>query len=173
LLNVRREASRHFRNKKREYFKDKINEIELNSKNKNIRDLYRGITEFKKGYQPKTNLVKYERGDLLVDPQKISTRWKNYFCQLLDVQGLGGVRQTEIHTAEPFVPEPSAAEVEVATRKLKSYKVPGSDQIPAELIQARGETLHSEIHELIMLIWNKEEFSPVERVNCYTYSQKR
>jgi hypothetical protein len=50
LSNVRREASRHFRNKKREYLKDKINEIELNSKNNNIRDLYRGITEFKKGY---------------------------------------------------------------------------------------------------------------------------
>jgi hypothetical protein len=30
-------------------------------------------------------------------------------------------------------------------------------QIPAELIQAGGETLHSEIHKLIMLIWNKEE----------------
>jgi hypothetical protein len=41
-----------------EYLKDKINETELNSKNKNIRDLYRGITEFKKGYQPQTNLVK-------------------------------------------------------------------------------------------------------------------
>jgi hypothetical protein len=63
--------------------------------------------------------------------------------------------QTEIHTEEPFVPEPSAAEV--AIRKLKRYKAPGSDQIPAELIQAGGETLRSEIHKLIMLIWNKEE----------------
>jgi hypothetical protein len=47
LCNVRREASRHFRKKKREYLKDKITEIELNSMNKNIRDLYRDITEFK------------------------------------------------------------------------------------------------------------------------------
>jgi hypothetical protein len=136
LYNVRMEASRHFRNKKREYLKDKINEIELNSKNKNIRDLCRGITEFKKGYQPKTNLVKDERGYLLVDPQKILTRWKNYFCQLLNVQGPGSIRQTEIHTAEPFVPEPSAPEVEVAIRKLNKYEAPGSDQIPAELIKA-------------------------------------
>jgi hypothetical protein len=60
LSNVRREASRHFRNKKREYLKDKCNGIELKSKNKNIRDLYWDITEFKKGYQPKTNLVKDE-----------------------------------------------------------------------------------------------------------------
>jgi retron-type reverse transcriptase len=28
LVNVRQEASRHFRNKKREYLKDKINELE-------------------------------------------------------------------------------------------------------------------------------------------------
>jgi hypothetical protein len=50
LNNARQEASRHFRNKKREYLKAKINEIELNSKNKNIRELYRGIDDFKKGY---------------------------------------------------------------------------------------------------------------------------
>jgi hypothetical protein len=118
---------------------DKIAEIELNSKNKIIRDMYRGISEFKKGYQPKTSLVKDERGDLLADPQKILTRWKNYFCRLLNVQGPGSIRQTEIHTAEPFMPEPSAAEVEVAIRKLKRYKAPGSDQIPAELILARRE----------------------------------
>jgi hypothetical protein len=86
LINVRREASRHFRNKKREYLKYKINELESNSKNKNIRDLYRGITEFKKGYQPTTNLLKDDRGYLVADPRQILNRWKNYFCQLLNVQ---------------------------------------------------------------------------------------
>jgi hypothetical protein len=43
LNNVRCEASRHFRNENREYLKEKINELATNSKNKNIRDLYRGI----------------------------------------------------------------------------------------------------------------------------------
>jgi hypothetical protein len=42
LKNVRHEASRYFRNKKKEYLKDKLNELAMNSKNK-IRDLYRGI----------------------------------------------------------------------------------------------------------------------------------
>jgi hypothetical protein len=51
-------------------------------------------------------------------------------------------RQTEIHTAEPFLPEPSAAAVEVAIRKIKRYKAPASDQIPAELIQAEGGGVH-------------------------------
>jgi hypothetical protein len=43
LNNVGWEASRYFRNKKWEYLKDKINELESNSKNKNIRVLYRGM----------------------------------------------------------------------------------------------------------------------------------
>jgi hypothetical protein len=67
LSNVRREANRHFRNKKRECLKDIINELESNSKNKNIR----GINEFKKGYQRRTKLVKDEKGDLLADSHKI------------------------------------------------------------------------------------------------------
>jgi hypothetical protein len=111
LSDVRREANRHFRNKKREYLKDKINELESDSKNKNIRDQYSGINGFKKGYQHSTNLVKEESGDLLAVPNKILNRWKNYFCELLNANGAGGVRQTEIHTAEPFVPEPSASDI--------------------------------------------------------------
>jgi hypothetical protein len=102
-------------------------------------------------------LVKDERGDLLVDPHKILKRWNNYFCQLLNVYGVGGVRQNEVHTAEPFVPEPSALEIEVAIGKMRRYNSPGVTQIPAELIQAGGETSRSEIRKLIKLIWNKEE----------------
>jgi hypothetical protein len=62
-----------------------------------------------------------------------------------------------MHTAEPFVPEPSASEIEVAIVKLRRYKSPSVDQIPAKLIQAGEETLHSEIHKLTMLLWNTEE----------------
>jgi hypothetical protein len=67
LNDKRREASRNFRNKKWEYLKGKINELPTHSENKNIRDLYRGINEFKKGYQPRTNWLKDENDDLLVD----------------------------------------------------------------------------------------------------------
>jgi hypothetical protein len=48
LSNVRREASRHFRNKKRVYLNDEINELESSSKNKNIRDVYRGINNLRR-----------------------------------------------------------------------------------------------------------------------------
>jgi hypothetical protein len=85
-----------FRNKKREYLKDKINELATNSKNKNIRDLYRGIIGFKKGHQPRNNLVKDENGDLLVDSHNILNRWKNNFSQLLKVHNASDIRQKYI-----------------------------------------------------------------------------
>jgi hypothetical protein len=50
LQNFRSETSIIFRMKKREYQKDKIKKLETNNKNKNVRNLYRGINEFKKGY---------------------------------------------------------------------------------------------------------------------------
>jgi hypothetical protein len=37
------------------------------------------------------------------------------------------------------------------------YKSPGSDQTPAELSQAGGETLVSVMHKLVTSIWNEEE----------------
>jgi hypothetical protein len=46
LNNGRHIASRHFINKKREYLKYKINELAMNSKNKNVRDLCRGTNQF-------------------------------------------------------------------------------------------------------------------------------
>jgi hypothetical protein len=84
LKNVSCEANRHFRNNKEEYLKVKIDELSTNSKNKNIRYLYKGINEFKRGYQLRNNLVKDENGDLLADSHNILNRWKNYF-QLLNV----------------------------------------------------------------------------------------
>jgi hypothetical protein len=64
-MNDRRhEASRHFRNKKREYLKHNINELATNSRNKHIRDPYKETDEFKRGYHPRSNLMKDENGDL-------------------------------------------------------------------------------------------------------------
>ena len=74
LNHVRREASRHFRNKKKAYLKAKIEELETDIKIKNIRDLYRGIIEFQKGYQPITDFVKDEKEDLVADSHSILGR---------------------------------------------------------------------------------------------------
>jgi hypothetical protein len=75
LQNLRCETSRTFRKKKREYLKSIIYELETNNK-KNIRDFYRDINEFKKGYQPRINIIRVENGNLLAHPQSVLKMYK-------------------------------------------------------------------------------------------------
>jgi len=78
-------------------------------------------------------------------------KWRKYFSQLFNLHGFKDVRQAEIHKAEPLVPEPSAAEVELAIDKLKSQKSPGIDQIPAELIKAGVEQFALRFINILLL----------------------
>jgi hypothetical protein len=74
-------------------------------------------------------------GDLVTDSHSILAKGRNHFFQLFNVHGGSDVRQREIHTAEPLVPEPSAFEVEMVIKKLKRHKSPGIDQIQAEFLK--------------------------------------
>jgi hypothetical protein len=67
------------------------------------------------------------------------------------MHNVSDVRQIEVQAAEPLVPGPSRFKVEIAFAKLKKY------QIPAELMQAGGETSLFQIHKLIHSVWNKKE----------------
>jgi hypothetical protein len=62
--------------------KDKINELGTNSKNTNNRKLCRGINEFSKGYEPRTNLIKGGNDDLLANSYNILNIWKNYLSAI-------------------------------------------------------------------------------------------
>jgi hypothetical protein len=71
LNNIRPKASRNFMNKKREYLKEKSNDLATNSKNKNIRDLYRGVYELRKVLQNRSNCMKDENGYQFADSHNI------------------------------------------------------------------------------------------------------
>jgi hypothetical protein len=95
---------------------------------------------------------------MLADSYNILNRWKNYFSQLLNVHRVSDVRQMEIYTAEPLIPEPSPSQVEIAVADLKRYRSPKILQIPVELFHAGGEILQSEVHKLVNSIWSTEDF---------------
>jgi len=118
LNNVGCDARRHFRKKKKAYLKAKFEELETNSKIQNIRDFYGGINDFnplntklnpichllalleahhflqlsrirvKKGYQPRTNIVKDDKGDLVADSHSILARLGNSFSHIYIYFGL-------------------------------------------------------------------------------------
>jgi hypothetical protein len=75
--------------------------------------------------------------------------WYEPDCQLLNVHRVSDVRQIEIHTAEPFVPDLRPFEVEIATATLEGYKFPGSNQVPAEMFQTGGEVLRFVVRKSI------------------------
>ena len=70
----------------------KIEELETNIKINNIRDLYKGINDMKKGYQHRTRIVNDEKVDFVADFHSIMARWRNYFSQILNVHGVSDVR---------------------------------------------------------------------------------
>jgi hypothetical protein len=72
-------------------------------------------------------LVK-ETGDLLADSHNVLNRWRNYFCQLLNIDSINDVRQMEMCTDKLLVPEPGPLKLEIDTKKLKIHKFPCIDQ---------------------------------------------
>jgi hypothetical protein len=58
--------------------------------------------------------------------------------------------QIKLHAVLPLVPEPCPFHVETAIQRLKTYKAPSTDQIPAAC-----ETLCFQIHKQINSIWYK------------------
>jgi hypothetical protein len=76
-----------------------------------------GINGFKKGYQPKANVAKDENGDMDAGHKGILNRCRKPFSQLLNIHQVNDVRQTEIHTAQPLVPEPCAFEFQMALKQ--------------------------------------------------------
>jgi hypothetical protein len=60
--------------KKKAYLKVKTEELETDRKITNIRDLYRGINDFKNGFPPRTIILQEEKGDLVADFHSIMAR---------------------------------------------------------------------------------------------------
>jgi hypothetical protein len=64
-----------------------------------------GINDFEKRCQPTTNIVRDEKGHLVTDSHSVFNKWRNHFSQLFNIHGVSDVRQTEMYTSEPLVPE--------------------------------------------------------------------
>jgi hypothetical protein len=99
-------------------------------------------------------------------------RLKNYFSQLLNVCSVIDNRQIKIHTAELLLPHHNHLEVEITVVKLKVYKLPGSDHIPAELIPARGERSLRLINSVTLLGIRKNCLISGRSLLLYQFTRK-
>jgi hypothetical protein len=93
LSKARREVSRQFRKKKKEYRKARFDNLETNSKILYIGVLYRGINNLKKIYPTRINTVKDVTNNMVTDSQSILVRWGNNFSRLINVHEVSKLRQ--------------------------------------------------------------------------------
>ena len=127
--------------------------------------------DLNKGYQPRTNMVKDVKSDLVIDSHRILSRWRNCFSQLFNVHGADDVRQRVVHTVKPLVPEPSAFDVGMVIGKLKRYKLSGIDQILPELIKQGAEQFA--LRSLYVPIYKKGVTSSCSKYRGITFCPLR
>jgi len=71
--------------------------------------------EFRKGYQPRSNLAEDKNSDLLADLSIILNKWKNNLSgSQCTVHGVSDIRQSAEHTTGPLMSKSSAYEAEMA-----------------------------------------------------------
>ena len=86
--------------------------------------MYKGINEFKKGYQPRTYLIKKHDVTIVADTSSILSRWEQFFINLLNPNQSTCQEGSELYTAEPDIPDPTLIKIELAIEKLKDVKLP-------------------------------------------------
>lgn len=156
----RRAANRIIRKKKRRYLNIILKSEEDFRKN-NLREAYKGINFFKKGFQPKSNLCKAQNGELLTEKERIMERWKEYFQEHLNPnsQECPTESRLEGNNDDDSVGISTIEDTYKALNKPNNNKAPGIDNLPGELLKYGGEYLVSTLHQLLVKIWVNEELS--------------
>lgn len=155
----RREAVKLYRQKKRRFKKEEVQNLEILRDRNQARKFYKSVNKQRKGHVPITSTCKDKSGNLITEKQKVLNRWQEFFEELLN----GDCDRLTPQTRNSLdfdniddVPPPTLEEVQKAIHSLKNNKSAGSDGIPAELLKAAGTNFNSTFHQLLYKIWNAE-----------------
>ena len=129
--------------------------MEHHPKNESKKYCKKKIQDITQEFKPRINACRDPSGKILSEKEDIERIWKEYFESILKANQEG--TDSIFSTAENEDVQPSYGEVTHVIKRLKNYKVPGTDQILAELLRIGGETLWRKIHNLIKLIWVKHK----------------
>jgi hypothetical protein len=125
-----------------------IRNIEVNIKDKHIRNAYKEVVLLKGGYKPHTNLCRGINSEILSTEDDIKARWKTHFQELLTTavgertNPLDNTRVNQTATEGKLEEEPpSMLDIEIAIQSMSNNKSPGIDNIPAELYKNGDQQL--------------------------------
>jgi hypothetical protein len=124
------------------------------------RQYYESIRDIKYGFQPRTNMCQDKLGNLVAGDAEVLNRWKEYFEEHLNSNVIRNLEASGniYYGPELEILEPTTKMVYDVIKILKNRRAPGEDGISAKLIKSGGQRFCKEIHELIQIIWNTEDF---------------
>ena len=118
--------------------------------------LVKDLTAEKQG---RSSTIQDKSGKCLTEEKEILSRWTEYCSELCNYESCGDnavldCSQPPEEDLQPILRE----EVEIAVASLKKGKSAGVDNIPAELVQAGGETMIFVLTEICNRIWRTGEW---------------
>ncbi|CAF2803830.1 unnamed protein product, partial [Rotaria sp. Silwood2] len=163
---LRKLVNRKIHARRLEYWDEVSEEIEKAIKQHDPSTAYRVIRQLKGGRLNADNMpIQNKQGDLLSNSNDVMLRWREYFCDLLNVHSVidphifQQILVPIISTTEQMRQDkpPSLSEVHDAIKQMKNRKAPGVDNISVDLLKAGGIPMAKWLHEILCDVWNDEE----------------
>ena len=141
-----REANRRIqkavKKAKEDWIGAQCEEIETCLNKNNSKRAYQLVKDLTSEKQGRSSTIQDKSGKCLTEEKEILSRWTEYCSELYNYESCGDntvldCSQPPEEDLQPILRE----EVEIAVASLKKGKSAGVDNIPAELVQAGGETM--------------------------------
>ena len=125
----------------------------------NIKRAYQLVGDLTSEKQGRSSTIQDWSGKCLTEEKEILSRWIEYCSELYNHESCGDnavleCSQPPNEDIQPILRE----EVESAVASMKRGKSAGVDNIPAELVQAGGETMIDVLIEICNRIWRTREW---------------
>ena len=171
--NEYREANRRIqkavKKAKEDWIGAQCEEIETCLNKNNSKRAYQLVKDLTSEKQGRSSTIRDKSGKCLTEEKKILSRWTEYCSELYNYESCGDntvldCSQPPKEDLQPILRE----EVEIAVASLKKGKSGGVDNIPAELVQAGGETIIDVLTEICNRIWGTGEWPTpsLKRATC-------
>ena len=134
-------------------------EIETCLNKNNSKRAYQLVKDLTSEKQGRSSTIQDKSGKCLTEEKEILSRWTEYCSELYNYESCGDNAVLDCsHPPEEDLQPILREEVEIAVASLKKGKSAGVDNIPAELVQAGGETMIDVLTEICNRIWRTGEW---------------
>ena len=141
------------------WIEERCQEIDDSLRKNNNKKAYQLVKDLTSSKQGRTTTIQDKNGKRLTEDRDILNRWTEYCSELCNHKAKG---DPEVLKHPPVTNIDShlilREEVEAAVKSLKPGKSAGVDNIPAELLQAGGETMIDVLLNICNKIWQTGEW---------------